>query len=182
MSVTIAQGNELLAGVLMAGAALLVIVVVVSNLRRRSQRDAATQGYTPRDKVERIRSDFGAREQVREAVVELHDMVRRVSAQLDAKSRQLEALIEEADRKLIELRRATGGDESDSPAPQSAPPLTKVDEPADAPADVPAPREDRLTRKVYEMTDAGCDPVQIAKELDEQIGKVELILALRSAG
>ena len=43
-----------------------------------------------------------------------------------------------------------------------------------------APR-DPLTATVYEMADAGQTAVDIARALDEHTGKVELILALRSA-
>ncbi len=32
---------------------------------------------------------------------------------------------------------------------------------------------------VYELADTGYQPIQIAQELDEQVGKVELILSLR---
>ncbi|MCK4872158.1 MAG: hypothetical protein KAS72_05500 [Phycisphaerales bacterium] len=43
------------------------------------------------------------------------------------------------------------------------------------------PPDDPLTRRVYQMADRGAEPVEIAQTLDEQVGKVELILALRSA-
>ena len=39
---------------------------------------------------------------------------------------------------------------------------------------------DSLTLAVYERADAGRNPIEIARELEEQVGKVELILALRS--
>lgn len=39
---------------------------------------------------------------------------------------------------------------------------------------------DPLTRGVYNLADQGYAPVQIAQELEEHIGKVELILALRA--
>ena len=38
---------------------------------------------------------------------------------------------------------------------------------------------DPLTQSVYELADTGYQPLQIAQELDEQVGKVELILSLR---
>ena len=38
---------------------------------------------------------------------------------------------------------------------------------------------DPLTTTVYELADAGHGPVEIAQQLEEQVGKVELILALR---
>ena len=40
---------------------------------------------------------------------------------------------------------------------------------------------DPLTKSVYELADAGRNAVSIAQELQEQIGKVELILALRAS-
>jgi hypothetical protein len=41
---------------------------------------------------------------------------------------------------------------------------------------------DPLTRSVYELADGGLAAVDIARRLDEQVGKVELILALRRGG
>ena len=38
---------------------------------------------------------------------------------------------------------------------------------------------DPLTQSVYELADTGYQPIQIAQELQEQVGKVELILSLR---
>ena len=38
---------------------------------------------------------------------------------------------------------------------------------------------DPLTRSVYNLADYGRTSLEIAQELDEQIGKVELILSLR---
>lgn len=43
----------------------------------------------------------------------------------------------------------------------------------------PAEAADPLSRRVYGLADEGLGPADIAKRLDEQIGKVELILALR---
>ena len=53
-------------------------------------------------------------------------------------------------------------------------------QPAAAPA-VDALPQDPLARSVYALADQGNDPQQIAKELQEHVGKVELILALRTA-
>lgn len=44
------------------------------------------------------------------------------------------------------------------------------------------PRLDPLTAEIYRRADAGEDAVAIAQAMDEQIGKVELILALRQPG
>jgi hypothetical protein len=40
-------------------------------------------------------------------------------------------------------------------------------------------RTDPLNRRIYEMADQGLPPVEIARSLNQQTGKVELVLALR---
>lgn len=42
------------------------------------------------------------------------------------------------------------------------------------------PHVDSFTQRVYELADAGEAPVAIARDLNEQVGKIELILALRA--
>ena len=42
-----------------------------------------------------------------------------------------------------------------------------------------ATSNDPLAASVYELADAGVDPIAIARQLNEHVGKVELILALR---
>jgi hypothetical protein len=39
--------------------------------------------------------------------------------------------------------------------------------------------DDPLARRVYELADGGMDAVAIARQLNEHVGKVELMLALR---
>jgi hypothetical protein len=38
---------------------------------------------------------------------------------------------------------------------------------------------DPLNRRIYELADDGLPPVEIARQLNQQTGKVELVLALR---
>jgi len=40
---------------------------------------------------------------------------------------------------------------------------------------------DPFTQQVYDLADAGKNPVEIASQLNEQTGKVELVLALRKS-
>ena len=42
--------------------------------------------------------------------------------------------------------------------------------------------DEALTQSIYQMADQGAKPMDIAKQLNEHLGKVELILALRDAG
>ncbi len=99
----------------------------------------------------------------------LEQIARRLSAQLDNKARRLENLIDEADQRIAAL-----GGASEPPA-ASAPAA-----PSPRPAGGNGNRDtDALTAAVFERADAGLSSVEIAQQLDEQVGKVELILALR---
>jgi hypothetical protein len=104
---------------------------------------------------------------------DLHDLARRLGAQLDNKAQRLEKLIDEADQRIAAL----------GANPAATPPVTRAVSRADT---TPGPPQtngrqqiDQLTDAVYELADAGRSPIQIAQHLDEQVGKVELILALR---
>ena len=104
---------------------------------------------------------------------DLHDTARRLSAQLDNKARRLEKLIEDADQRIAALRSSPAATASATGALQTA-----------ATTGVPAQTNgeqqmDLLTEEIYQLADAGRSPVEIAQHLDEQVGKVELILALR---
>ncbi len=97
---------------------------------------------------------------------DLHDTARRLAAQLDNKARRLEKLIEEADQRIAALGLSAA----------AVPPVATT--PAPAPSNGEQ-RKDPLTEEIYELADAGRTSVEIAQHLDEQVGKVELILALR---
>jgi hypothetical protein len=131
---------------------------------------------------------------------DLHDKARHLSALMDNKSERLEQLLEEADVKIRAMREmldqtlrsgsAPPGellDEADRmnleiqslQEPEVPPDSTRVER---TPTSVETSVQvDPLTRTVYELADAGNDSVAIAQMLDEQIGKVELILALRES-
>lgn len=91
----------------------------------------------------------------------LQDTARRLSAQLDNKARRLETLIDEADQRIAALG-------------------TRAERPAHRAPGNGEHQADELTRAVYKHADAGRTALEIAQQLDEQIGKVELILALRA--
>ncbi len=105
---------------------------------------------------------------------DLYDIARRLGAQLDNKARRLEKLIDDADQRIAALG-------STAATPASTPPVTGA-VPTAATTGAPSNGEqkmDPLTEEIYELADAGRTPVEIAQDLDEQVGKVELILALR---
>jgi hypothetical protein len=110
-------------------------------------------------------------------LVEMAEMSRQISAQLDTRSEKLNLLIEEADAKIAELRRLQGG--AGTSAETSAPPnRPSIDAPLQPSAFTDT---DSRHAEVYAMAEQGHSPQDIARRLDRPRGEIELILALRPA-
>ena len=88
---------------------------------------------------------------------ELIEVAARLESQLDTKAERLETLVEEARRLVDQLERHAA-------ASRAAP---------------GAGAGDPLSRSVHELADQGLSSVEIAQRLDEPVGKIELVLALR---
>ena len=143
---------------------LLITMWLMIRLRRKRTQTAARP--TVHEQLEQNRQARGLRGDLEQVMVEVEQLARRFSAQLDAKTVQLNKLIEQADQRIAELKRLEG-----EPAPPPPEP--------DAPPPAPAEPESELARSVYQLADAGNDPIEIARSLNEHVGKIELILALR---
>jgi hypothetical protein len=101
--------------------------------------------------------------QMEALLVELSDMARQISAQLDTRSAKLELLLKEADEKIARLGRE---------------PATPMTIGRDLPPMVP--EEDSRHMAIYQLADSGLSAGQIAQRLARPNGEIELILALRS--
>jgi hypothetical protein len=116
--------------------------------------------------------------QMQNLLVELSEMTRQISAQLDTRAQKLEMLIQDADERIATLKQL------ERPAPASQKSLHDWTEPAPAMTrniPIPEPAEDQH-HAVYALADQGRSAGEIARELDRPRGEVELILALRPAG
>lgn len=158
-------------GMMMAAGAVLLLFIVMSNLRKKVSRRQAAH-VDPREQVEETRQTNALRNDTRQMMIELEDLTRRFGAQLDAKSTKLERLLDEADAKIAELRAAIDGGArpgdggSDGPA-------------RELPAQAEPEEINPLAKDIYKLADEGRSAVDIARELGEHVGEVELILALR---
>ena len=181
---------ELLAQMLMViGVVAIGVLLTVSIRSKIARKQAATP--PPSQRIAQVKSVRSLTEDRHAVSADLQDTARRLSALLDDKAERLEQLIEEAELRIHELQHLTDGASRNgqslaSRATAEAEHVTRelqaeLSEPELAPvASIPEPvGVDPLTRSVYELADAGHDSVSIAQVLDEQIGKVELILALR---
>jgi type VI protein secretion system component VasK len=156
--------------VMMIGIVGVGVLLTISIRGKIARRNAARP--SARQLIEQVKTVRLSSDDVEVKAAELMETARRLSAQLDNKAQRLEKLIGQADERI---------------AVMSAAPRADIHRATDAPAEPqppasPAPRErDPLTRAVYELADQGRTPLEIAQELDEQVGKIELIIALRAA-
>ncbi len=143
--------------VLMVGFAIFMTFSIRNKIARRNAARPS-----PRELVEQLKNHPRMlASDTHTYTAKLEETARRLSGQLDNKARRLETLIDEADQRIAALG-------------VPAEPATEL-----------GPRNgehqaDELTRAVYEQADAGRTALEIAQQLDEQVGKVELILALRA--
>lgn len=132
--------------------------------------------FRKRDPLERSPS-FGSlaqqrsvERQMQNVLVELSEMARKISAQLDTRALKLELLIKEADEKIAALRSAAAPAPSPEPAPRQTP----------RPAPEPEAPIDPRHAQVYALADQGRSSQEIAQQLNRPSGEIELILALRT--
>lgn len=161
------------------GALTMVYAIFLRPMQRQKKdplaRAQRTGSLTRQRDVER---------QMETLLVELSEMARQITAQLDTRSAKLQALLAEADKRIAELQaevsdaspRAKAAPHGEQPLGTGfAEPLT----PAAAGRDMPVRAESTRHREVYELADAGMTTAQIAQKLSRPGGEIELILALR---
>ena len=107
-------------------------------------------------------------------------------ARLEALVAEARSLIDELDRKAVrveDLLQRAGQSEPQGSQPAASAPTRAAASPVNqrsiAPDHAAASEGDPATKRIYSLADEGLDAVQIAQRLGEQVGKVQLILALR---
>lgn len=168
---------------LLLGGLLLITMFFMSRLAKRRRRGPVSI-ISPHEQLERLKQARGMRGDLEQLMVEIEQMAKRMSAHLDAKSMRIERLLQEADERIEKLealqQNPINPAQSIAHNDVSQPASVQRSAQPEAPA-VDALPDDPLARSVYELADQGIEPNQIARQLDEHVGKVELILALRSA-
>src|SRR4051812_22230438 len=140
------------------GGLTILFVVLRPSLRKKDPLKEASPklSMAQQRSVEREMSNL---------LVELSDMARQITGQLDTRAAKLEALMQEADKKIAELKRL----ETMHHEPEIKPLESKS---------LPLPTDARYSA-IYDLADAGHSAQEIAQQLDRPRGEVELILALR---
>ena len=114
-------------------------------------------------------------------LVELSEMTRQMTAQIETRAARLEALVHEADEKIA-LLRSLAGSAGAGPSPHGVlleAKLLESDAVTMRPAEDPVPAVDPRHAEVYDLADGGQSAQDIARQTGRPRGEVELILALR---
>lgn len=164
------------------------MLIAWSMMRLRSKQRKSRSLATPQEIIERNRQAHGMKGQLEELMVEVEALTRRFGVQLDAKARRLENLLSQADERIAELRELQGQPLRDQDGPiqndsRSYAPneLQTQSDSSTKPMYVEPVKEDPLAQSVYQLADSGMEAQAIALELNEHVGKVELIIALRKS-
>lgn len=145
---------------------VMVIAALMIKLRKRSKR--VDREGPPREQLERVRQQSAMRGDLEHLMVEIEQLAKRLGTQLDAKTLHLEKTMREAEKVIARLEsvKQTGAPDVSTPAQSVT-------------ASAFESEIDPFTRSVCELADQGLAPKDIANQLNEHIGKVELVLALR---
>jgi len=141
--------REILPAVLMAGGVVLLLWA----------RRPSPGGVVPRA-ADVSGAGRQAAERVETVVRDAEELAQLMAGQMDRQAQRLEQLIEEADARIRKLERLA--EEASRPRPAAR-----------------GEKTDPLSAQIFDLADQGMPPVEIARSLDQQTGKVELILALR---
>lgn len=161
----------------------VVILGVIAALMIRGGKPKSGPGAAETEAARVLQQVEDARyqiEDVRSRVGELIATAQRLSTRLDEKTAKVEALLAKADRRV--QSESAAHETSRAALPRSAGSSTAVESKPISRPKIHANEDgktDPLKKAVYELADSGRAPVDIAHELKEHVGKVELILALR---
>ena len=147
-------------------------VVMTISIRGKIARRNANRP-SPRELIDQLKETARHRVDGQSASAELLDAAREMAAKLDNKAARLEVLIQQADVRIAQMSKDNEANAvTQNESQYTSPPATAAPNGLGVPIDP-------LTQSVYELADTGCQPIQIAQALNEQVGKVELILSLR---
>jgi hypothetical protein len=171
--------------ILLAAVALFMIWVILRP-RGKKGKDPLTPG--PKFSLAQHRA---VERQMSDLLVELSEMARQITAQLDTRAAKLELLIKDADERIAELRSLGESGATLEPRPRDkwsvkGESVARLPErglqasPSEGPQTVTSSDADPRHAAVYLLADQGRSAAEIARQLGRPGGEIELILALRA--
>jgi len=155
------------------------LVIVILSTRRRIRQSQLQPRTSIRETLAQSEASRTATRDLEDVMLELDQLSRDIHGRIDTKMARLEALIREADRRIVALSPRISAAET-KPALEIT---LDQEDPFERRPDGTEPRKPgrELHASIYELADRGLSPVQIANELGRLNGEVELILALRKS-
>jgi hypothetical protein len=145
------------------GVLMLAYLILRTRLRRKDPLEEAPAKLS-------LAQQRSVERQMNTLLVELSEMARQISSQLDTRAAKLDVLVKEADQKIAELRRLEQALKDKTSLADGLPP---------APPPPSAYEPDPRHAEVYLLADQGLDAQSISQKLSRPSGEIELILALR---
>ncbi len=160
---------------MIAAGVFLLCVISVLSVKKRLTRMAHAK-VTPAERVAALKKAHAPdRRRIESVMIDAEELTRRLAAHLDNKAAKIEMLLKEADDRIAKLQAETSqADDRPEIVTRATMPSTRARAPL-----APETPSDPLARRIYDLADEGFQPVEIARKLEEHVGKVELILALR---
>jgi hypothetical protein len=157
--------------------ALAILTIIYAAVRPLMRKKDPLSKPAPLGSLSQQRS---VEKQMQNVLVEMSEMARQITGQLDTRAAKLETLIRDADQRLAALKSAQGS----PPSGLTPSPAMPGNLPSPAPGGFPAeateqPMIDPRHALVYALADQGRSCNDIAQELNRPSGEIELILALR---
>ncbi|HWE03379.1 MAG TPA: hypothetical protein VG326_13300 [Tepidisphaeraceae bacterium] len=160
---------------LLAAAVALTIFYAIMRPMRRKKKDPLAYG----GQRVGLASQRAVEHDMTHLLVQLSDMARQVTAQLDTRTAKLEVLIKDADERLAALKEATAHVADSNVAGHGDGNGRDVASPASENSPAAPVAADSRHVDVYDLADQKLTAQQIAQKLNRPQGEIELILALR---
>lgn len=165
------ESNEAKAYIAIAVGVMGLVYLYLRNSRKKRRGDPLERApFASLSQQRSVEREF------QNLLVEMSEMARQISAQLDTRAEKLNQLIIEADTKIAQLSQLQG---QNPPAVSFQPTRESVAVPEAFTDD--SPTDSRHT-DVYTLAEQGLPATEIARQLDRPRGEVELILALKGSG
>ncbi|MFN7022496.1 MAG: hypothetical protein ACK4WH_14365 [Phycisphaerales bacterium] len=163
------------AGLLLLMAVAALGMAVFTAIRRSGGLSGLTDVFGLTNRADRSPGSLGP-DELRSLMEQADQLADGLAADLDGRASRLEELIRRADERLARLERA---ESSERTTAETRPTAGGLIEPLPRASTGRAGHDDPITREIYRLSDNGLPPVEIARQLSQHAGKVELILALR---
>jgi len=160
----LAMETQVIAGIaaLLIGVILIAIVIPMRLRKNRSQRQIDNQ----RQRHDIIKN----REATDGLMVEMAELGRQITSQIDNKISVLKELLSQADATISRLEQL----QKKSPPPTSTETIIETKKKIS-----PKSQPTELQKNIYQLADEGYDAKEISEKLSQRHGEVELILGLR---